>query len=222
MGIKKDLTGHRFGRLTVMKDVGVVKQRYYSWECLCDCGNIVIVNGSNLRRGFTKSCGCLAIDKATKHGMCGTITYNCWSGIIKRCNNPKATNYKNYGGRGIKVCDRWLKFENFLEDMGEKPENLTIERSDNKLGYCKENCCYASHTVQARNKRLDKNNKTGAPGVCWEKNSQKYRVLIGIDGKRLHIGRFAKLSDAVIARKQAELKYWNNNHKQTKFNQQSF
>lgn len=155
MGIKKDLTDQRFGRLVVKEEAGVNKQRYYMWKCQCDCGNFTIVNGSDLRDGHTKSCGCLAIEKATKHGLAKMRAYSSWQDMIRRCNNPNATGYGNYGGRGIMVCDRWLKLENFIEDMGERPKRLTIERIDNNGNYEPGNCCWASYTDQLRNQRAN-------------------------------------------------------------------
>jgi len=140
--------------------------------------------------------------------MSKTPTYNTWSGIIKRCNNQKNPAYNSYGGRGITVCEDWLKFENFYEDMGKKPNGLTIERIDNDKGYYKENCCWDTPVQQARNRRLQKSNKTGKAGVYWDKQRQKYRVRITEENKRHHIGRFPTIEQATVARKEAEQKYW--------------
>jgi len=111
------------------------------WKCKCDCGNIRIIRSECLLRGRTKSCGCLRKEKTketrTKHGMCKTPTYTVWCRMIQRCTNKNATDYNYYGDRGIKVCEGWLKFENFYSDMGKRPEGLTIERIDNDKGYYK-------------------------------------------------------------------------------------
>lgn len=209
---KIDLTGQIFGRLTVIKEVDRNKYGQSMWECLCDCKNTTIVQGGSLHSGNTQSCGCLRKEKIKesliKHGMCKTSTYNAWVGILQRCNNPRNQDYHNYGGRGIAVCDRWLKFENFISDMGLKPTGLTIDRINNNLGYFKENCRYASSIEQNRNRRVQKNNTTGKTGVHWNKQCQKYRVIITANNKQHHIGLFAKLEEAKIARKQAEQKYW--------------
>ena len=201
---KIDLTGQRFGRLTVIEEVDQRKYNKIFWKCVCDCGRITIVHGSNLKSGHTESCGCLRII----HGMINTKTYRTWQGMIGRCNNPNNINFKNYGGRGIKVCQQWLKFANFFEDMGLKPAGLTIERTDNNKGYYKENCRWATQTEQNRNQRVCKTNKTGATGVLWLKQTKKYVVKIMANYKQIHIGCFAKLEDAVAARKEAELRYW--------------
>ena len=92
-------------------------------------------------------------------------TYNSWTAMLARCNNPGNLRYDDYGGRGIMVIERWLNFTNFLLDMGEKPDGLTLERRDNKGNYCKENCCWATYKEQGQNKRLYQSNKTGIAGV---------------------------------------------------------
>lgn len=208
-----DLTKEKFGRLTVIERAENAKSGAVRWKCRCDCGKTVTVQRSNLKSGGTKSCGCLqkeiSIKVNTKHGMSRTIEYITWDSMLQRCNNPKTIGYKNYGFRGITICDKWLNFDGFFEDMGFKPKGLTLERRNNDLGYCKENCYYATPTEQARNQRVQKRNKTGIPGVCWDKVNRNYRVKIRIENKKmLHIGQFVNLEEAAEARKLAEQKYW--------------
>ena len=207
-----DLVGQRFGQLLVIERRSNNSYGQTRWLCQCDCGNKTIVYASNMRSGHTQSCGCLqkklAKESHTKHKMCGTPTYNTWGRMIQRCNDKKDVDYKDYGGRGITVCSRWLEFENFFEDMGTRPDGLSIERVNNNKGYSPDNCKWATSTEQNRNKRLGKNNKTGIAGVNWHKRYQRYCVRIGVNCKRLFIGRFVTLEQAIIARKQAEQKYW--------------
>lgn len=156
-----DLTDKIFGMLAIIKRIGTDKWGQSRWLCMCDCGNKTIVVGSSLKRGLTQSCGCLnkekVIKRSTKHGHCrrGKVTgfYKSWQDMIKRCTDPNCTHYSNYGGRGIVVCKRWLKFENFLKDMGEAPLGLTLDRMKNEKGYYKENCRWATSIEQARNRR---------------------------------------------------------------------
>ena len=158
LGKSKDISGQRFGRLVAIKPI---KERRYGkiiWECLCDCGKICFVVNSELYSGDTRSCGCLRIEKATKsfktHGMTKTLIYDVWRSMNQRCHNPSNKSYKNYGGRGITVCDRWRhSFENFYADMGPCPPGLTLERKNNDEGYSPENCCYATRKQQANNSR---------------------------------------------------------------------
>lgn len=149
------LAGERFGRLVAVQRHGP----FWTWHCVCDCGKQVIVRGSALRNGNTKSCGCLNVDslrsRFRKHGHSqGSLEYVSWLGMRARCRNPKNRSWKNYGGRGISVCSRWESFEAFLTDMGYAPSSkYTIERRNNELGYYPENCCWISKAEQGKNTR---------------------------------------------------------------------
>jgi hypothetical protein len=153
-----DLT-KKFGRLTIIRLHHHNKHRQSMYLCSCDCGNEKIISGNNIKNGIIKSCGCLRKEGGRlKHGYSKTKIYRVWSGIIQRCNNPNNKDYKDYGGRGIVVCKRWLKFENFLKDMGEVPFGLTLDRINNDKNYYKKNCRWATWNQQANNRR---NNKKG-------------------------------------------------------------
>jgi len=155
------LTGKKFNRLKVIKYYGNNKRGDAKWECLCDCHKKVVVLGKNLRSKRTQSCGCLQKEinikrltihshsKKNKHSK----TYICWENMIQRCNNPSHPRYKDWGGRGITVCKRWLKFENFLADVGEIPKGLTLDRINNNKGYSPKNCRLSVTKEQLRNKR---------------------------------------------------------------------
>ena len=154
MGKFIDLTDEKFVRLKVIRRIENGKNGETRWRCQCDCGNTLEVNGHDLRRGDTKSCGCLCFDVLTTHNMSKTRQYETWASLLTRCKNPSSEGYKNYGGRGITVCKKWLTFEGFWEDMQEGySDELTIDRKDNNAGYFKDNCRWATKEQQNNNRR---------------------------------------------------------------------
>jgi hypothetical protein len=186
MGKKLDLTGQKFNRLTAIKPTGLcAKKRQVLWEFLCECGNTIEAKGSAVKDGSKKSCGCLVKEIKIKHGRSKTYLYNILNSIKTRCNNPKSEAYPYYGGRGIKVCDRWLEsFENFLEDMGERPsKEYSVERIDVNGDYCPNNCIWVTREVQARNHRKQCNNKTGVAGVSREGDLRYRATWVELSGK---------------------------------------
>lgn len=155
-----DMKGQRFGRLLVLGARPSVGE--WMWYCLCDCGNETLLPRRSLATNArpTRSCGCLARQMTaaalTKHGYYDTPTYRSWMAMLTRCRNPKHPHYRHYGGRGITVCDRWLKFENFLEDMGDRPVNMTLDRKRPDGNYEPSNCRWVTEVVQHRNTRTNK------------------------------------------------------------------
>lgn len=150
-----DLTGERFGRLTALKLTGRKNSSgKLEWECKCDCGEIANVASGQLRSGKTKSCGCLQSDNRIKHGHTQSNTYSSWRCMKCRCLNPNHSHFEYYGGRGVTICDRWKNsFKSFLEDMGEAPAGLTLDRIDNSKGYEPGNCRWATPKEQSNNTR---------------------------------------------------------------------
>lgn len=164
-----DLAGKKLGRYLVLKETKFkTKSGNIKWECICDCGKVKIVIGRNLTNGNTISCGCYKKEKMSDmmklikktHGLSKTRQYGIWSHMLNRCNSKKNIGYSLYGGRGIKVCDRWLKFENFWEDMkANYSDSLSIDRIDNNGNYEPGNCRWATPEQQQQNKRQSKNGR---------------------------------------------------------------
>lgn len=152
---KVDIVGKKIGRLKIIKRFKSGK--YIRYKCKCDCGKIKNILSGTITAGKVKSCGCYRIEATIKnhttHKRSCTKTYYVWNGMIQRCTNIKSKMYKYYGQRGIKVCARWLDFSNFLEDMGEKPSGLSIDRINNDKGYSRTNCRWISAKKQNENKR---------------------------------------------------------------------
>ena len=196
----KNLAGQRFGRWVVLEYAGKrSKQQAYSWLCRCDCGKTKVVLGSSLRYQESQSCGCLCRDHiikiSTTHGMKKTGEWRSWSSMRTRCNNPAATGYDRYGGRGITICEQWDDFETFLKDVGPRPSpDYTLERLDNDKGYFPGNVHWATCREQANNRHG--NRKITRDGVTkgiseWasqfslSKNTLKNRLNRGWPVERL-------------------------------------
>jgi hypothetical protein len=202
----QDLTGLRYGRLTVVEFLGLNSKRQALW--LCRCGGTKVVTTSKLKKLSTASCGCLWRDvlaernkRRATHGMTGTPTYLTWQAMRARCSKPNDPGYANYGGRGIRVCQRWQSaFKNFLEDMGERPDTShTLERADNDKGYdcgrCEDcqaraavpNCRWATREEQQGNRRVTLRVVVGGESVLLKDAAKAH----GIDYRTVY-GRLKK------------------------------
>lgn len=191
-----DLTGQLFGQLTVVRRSAFrTANGNVHWECSCDCGQTAIVASSSLRRGLTKSCGCLhrtnAVARATTHGQSKYgAEYRSWKAIIQRCTNPNNIGYRNYGGRGIAICDRWRKsFQNFFADMGPKPTSRhSIDRIDNNGSYEPGNCRWITRREQTRNTRANRVLEYQGRNLCLSALAQEAGMSAATLWRRLKLG----------------------------------
>lgn len=223
----RDIAGFRSGLLVAICPVGWytnpnTQMRDAVWKCLCDCGDVYEIRGTKISNGYTKSCGCssneLGAMSRTKHGGATrkgkSRTYLSWQNMIQRCTNPDSTGYIYYGGRGITVCDRWLNsFENFLEDMGDRPDNKTIDRVDVNSDYSKENCKWSDIYEQGANKRTSLSSADRVVGIQWSKTSCMWRARMCRDGKHILDSYFHSEAEAIEARLAAEVDYTNTKEK---------
>jgi len=185
-----NLVAKRFGKLTVIRRGPNTSYGRTAWVCLCDCGTENMIVSASLVSGHSTSCGCVyarAIGERSKtHGDSvnrkQSAEYRVWAAMLQRCNNPANKDYPDYGGRGITVCERWAKFENFLSDMGRRPSRrYSIDRQKNDLGYFKENCEWVIHTRQTRNARSNIIVSVNGKYICLSEAAE----ILGIRYSRL-------------------------------------
>lgn len=179
---REDLTGKVFGKLTVIEYAGLDESKKHAlWKCICECGKETITRKRRLKSGDTKSCGCSLGNIQYKHGLGKHPLHKIWDGMKYRCNNPNATQYKHYGGRGIKVCDEWNNdFEVFYRDMIDTyRKGLTIERKDVNANYSPENCIWATKKEQSHNKRNTRYMTVFGEKMSIAQVAEKYNINYG-------------------------------------------
>jgi len=187
-----DLTGKVYGRLTVLSLHGSRREPSGRirrlWLCRCECGRETVAAGNNLRTGHTTSCGSKKHQR-NYHGVTHTPIYHVWENMIARCTNERHPSWKDYGGRGITVCERWMKFAEFYKDMGESYRTgLTIDRRDNNAGYCKDNCRWIPQAYQPLNMRSTRHVTVGNVTMAAKQWARKTGVVYGTLLGRLNRG----------------------------------
>lgn len=197
-----DIVGKTFNHLTVIEYAGKNKYKKKLYKCKCNnCGNEKVMIGTEVKNGYSKSCGCLAKqNKKIKHGMTGTTIYKKWKTIKARCYNPNASNYKWYGGRGIGMYEEWKNdFSKFYKDVGDVPfEGAELDRIDNNGDYEPNNVRWVNHKDNSNNRRKYYN-KTGYTGVTYKPKLDKYQAQLYKNKKFIYLGVFDTPEEAYKA-----------------------
>jgi hypothetical protein len=201
-----DRTGQIFGRLHVLREAGRGPSNKVLWRCRCVCGEELDVIAGSLVTGNTNSCGCLLKEKITKHGGYNKGSYNTWRGMMRRCYNEKDKDYYKYGGIGISVHEKWHDYATFAKDVGEPVGDQTLDRIDPNGSYVPENCRWASLTVQNRNVRMSRRNKSGIRGVL--QLGKKWVAQITAKSVTYRSKSFDTKEEAAQERLNMEKVYW--------------
>lgn len=202
---RNDLTGHTFGRLSVKSFAGRTMRGMALWNCVCQCGSVVVCRVDHLQGGDSQSCGCRRLELQSKHGLSGIAEHKVWKSMRQRCSNKNNKDYLAYGARGITVCKEWeTSFEVFYRDMGPRPSaNHSIDRIDNSKGYCPDNCRWVTHDDQCNNRRSSV--RLTLRGES--KTVKQWAECLGISSSTLHTRRHAGWSDEAILQTPIEEKF---------------
>ena len=199
----------QYGFLTVINDKKYLKNSFYHYDCICRCGKKLAVRVESLLRGHTKSCGCYqklrSKLKNTKTGESHTRTHKAWRGLFVRCYNKKSRSYKDYGGRGIFVCARWKKYENFRDDMGYCPDDMVIDRINNNGNYEPSNCRWVTKKQNAQNRRSSRIIFHNGINATVSEHSRLNNIHVGTVFGRLKRGWSVEDALSIKPYKSAEL-----------------
>ena len=202
--LEKDMTPKLIGETYLKKATPNSPQRYRFGIHECQyCGREFEVRVYSVKIGNARSCGCQKNKQKITHGRSNSRFYKTWNDMIRRCTNPNNKDYKDYGGRGITVCEEWLDVIDFVawcEATHPNIEGYSLDRIDNDNGYSPENCRWANRLVQATNQRIKYTNITGVSGVVWDVNRGKWRAQISVNYTNKNLGRYLTLEEAVLAR----------------------
>lgn len=204
----QDISGIQFERWRVLSKAENSKWGYEMWNCVCICGTEKVVSKASLVGGHSKSCGCYKRDSpnALRHGKTFTPSWRSWAKMLDRAHFRKGGYEKNY--HDVSVDPKWLSFEKFFEDMGERPEGTSLNRIKGAKIYSKETCEWSSASLQSYDQRKSSKNVSGKTGVNWRKDTNCWRAYITVDKKQIVLGNYSCFLDACAARIRAEIEYY--------------